>query len=504
MCSTRLKSEEIYRERVTSDSLFTAETRNPANSNSALTNGSSNQQQQQPSRQLEQQNISSALQDDVFEDDDLFGPPPLPSKSDSKRVKSKVSSLFDDSDSGDELFSAASSGSRSQKSTDFLATVASADKTKSTSRGTGLFEDDVDIFGGKDVPDVDLFGATSKSRSKDAVSGSLFDSRSRESVMSKNTNVDKLPSTRMVPKKISLFDDDGDGDDGDLFGTKPKSKPKIERKTDLFEDEDDLFLSTKASSKGHSSVEKDKSAAPKSDVSKNVSIVDVERKNKDVSPGNKLFSDAAKTQSLLFEDDDYDDLFSKKETVKHKNDETKSESKEEVRNDFIEEVKKLPEKNKSSVESSSADFDVKAPVKAADLNIIVDHPENEGNAKANRTNDKETSNVEEDVDGTTKKSPPKTLSIRTTSPPPEDGGQTPRKSVSGKIKNLMGKMGDLKILSPMDAPPLWRKSEDRTDEDEDIVDKDSDSGGPTTAGRISPPSVSGDDMLRLISNSKYS
>jgi len=53
-------------------------------------------------------------------------------------------------------------------------------------------------------------------------------------------------------------------------------------------------------------------------------------------------------------------------------------------------------------------------------------------------------------------------------------------------------MGDLKILSPMDAPPLWRKSEDKTDDDENIMDKDGDQGC------ISPPSVSGDYHSRFL------
>lgn len=165
MSSTRLKSEEIYRERVTSDSLFTARTRHPANANH-----SDNQQQQQQQLGQDQQDTSSALlRDDVFGNDDLFGPPPLPSKSDAKRTtKSKVSSLFDDSDSGDELFSAASSGSRSQKSTDFYATVSSSDRTKPAPKSGGLFDDDMDIFGGKDAPDVDIFGVTSKPSSRDA------------------------------------------------------------------------------------------------------------------------------------------------------------------------------------------------------------------------------------------------------------------------------------------------------------------------------------------------
>jgi len=55
-------------------------------------------------------------------------------------------------------------------------------------------------------------------------------------------SVDNSQNTRMEPKKISLFDDDDD--DGDLFGAKP-TKSKNEHKTDLFENEDDLFLAAK-------------------------------------------------------------------------------------------------------------------------------------------------------------------------------------------------------------------------------------------------------------------
>jgi len=56
----------------------------------------------------------------------------------------------------------------------------------------------------------------------------------------------------------------------------------------------------------------------------------------------------------------------------------------------------------------------------------------------------------------------------------------------------MGKMGDLKIFSSMDAPPLWRKSEDKTDEDKDVVDSE-DLG---VSGHVSPPSIS--DSLIIV------
>ncbi|KAL6431123.1 hypothetical protein ACFW04_007095 [Cataglyphis niger] len=451
MSSTRLKSEEIYRERVTSDSLFAAQTRYPANLANA--NSNSNNQQQQ-SRQEQQDN--SSLQDDVFENDNLFGPPPLPTKSDSKRApKSKISLLFDDSDSGDELFSAASSGSRSQKSTDFLAAVSSSDRTtKAPPRSGGLFDDD-NIFGSKDAPDIDIFDAASKSR--DAASTNLFDDRGREqySVTSKNNNVDNLQN-KMESKKISLFDDD-DGDD--LFSGAKPMKSKSDRKTDILFEDDDLFLSIKASDKRLSSIDS-ASVEPKIDVSKNTSSLEIEKMSKDSSNyAGELFSKVTKTRSLLFENDDYDDLFGKKDAI--------------------------PKQNKD-LESSSLNRDIKMTTESKTIVTKSDINEEKNKAEVGETSSK----IEED--GRTKKnSPPKTLSIRTTSSPPseeQNGQQVPRKSVSGKIKNLMGKMGDLKILSPMDAPPLWRKSEDKTDEDEDIVDRDN--GDQSVGGYVSPPSVS--------------
>jgi len=289
-------------------------------------------------------------------------------------------------------------------------------------------------------------------------------------------SVDNSQNTRMESKKISLFDDDDD-DDGDLFGAKP-TKSKNEHKTDLFKNEDDLFLAAKISS-----MEKDAAIEPK--ISKNVSSLKTEKKNRNDHPDylNGLFSKSTRPRSLLFEDDDYDDLFGKKDTASHENDRLKSE----IRKDVTEQTQKLSEENKSPVESPSLN-DVKTTIESS---VVAKNDEK----KNEEAEIKETfSNVEED--GTAKKnSPPKTLSIRTISPPSEEHGnqQASRRLVSGKIKNLMGKMGDLKILSPMDAPPLWRKSEDKTDEDEDVVDRDS--GDLGVSGHVSPPSISGSYRL---------
>lgn len=295
----------------------------------------------------------------------------------------------------------------------------------------------------------------------------------------------------MESKNISLFDD---GDDGDLFAVKP-TRPKNERKTELFEDEDDLFLSTERSSKARSSfMEKDATVEPKIDVSKNVSSLEAEKMGNDDFLQDGLFSKATKTHSSLFEeDDDYDDLFGSKDAVQRNNDRSKPESKEEIdRND---QIQKLPEEGKDSLESSSSNADAAM----RESSVVAEKSVNEERSKA------ELGDMFSKEDGTTKKnSPPKTLNIRTIpSPPSEDQSnqQAPRKLVSGKIKNLMGKMGDLKILSPMDAPPLWRKSEEKTDEDEDVVDKD---GDLSVAGRVSPPSVSGNYCLTRFAFSLHS
>lgn len=302
-------------------------------------------------------------------------------------------------------------------------------------------------------------------------------------------SLDNSQNTKMEPKKISLFDDDDDDDDdGDLFGAKP-TKSKNERKTGLFEDEDDLFLSAKASS-----IEKDTTVEPKTDVSKNVPSLEIEKKNRNDPPDylDGLFSKTTRPRSLLFEDDDYDDLFGKKDTASHENDRLKS--KEEFKKDIAEQTQKLPEENRSPLMSSSLNCDVKTTA-SSDSSAKNDVHEKKSDANVKET----PSNVEED--GTVKKnSPPKTLSIRTISPPSEEHGNqpAPRRLVSGKIKNLMGKMGDLKILSPMDAPPLWRKSEDKTDEDEDVVDRDS--GELSISGHVSPPSVLGSYRLTRFTN----
>lgn len=286
---------------------------------------------------------------------------------------------------------------------------------------------------------------------------------------------DKLQNTGVESKNINLFDDD-DNDD-DLFCTKPKLKNKL-NKTEIFEEEeeDSLFLSAKLSDKKHASVRKDMSISLKID--KTIPISDAETKTKISYAENELLANTARTHKLLFKDDDYEDLFGKKKIVTHEDDVLKSKPKKKITKYLIEQ--------KSSEENGTLSSTLQQKPTIKSNAVLKSDISNEKN-----TYFENTSSVEEDtaVNSAIKINPPRTLNIRTVSTSPEENNQTPRRAVSGKIKSLMGKVGDLKILSPMNAPPLWRKSEDKTDEDEDVVDHDS--GGLDISGHVSPPSISG-------------
>ncbi|XP_012136057.1 uncharacterized protein LOC100881233 isoform X2 [Megachile rotundata] len=492
MTSTRLKSEEMYSERVASDSLFTARTPNRA---SVAPNSMNNSSHGELS-----EDVPSTEQDDVFENEDLFGPPPLP-KADSKLGKSKVSSLFDDSDSGDELFSTTSSGSRSQKSNDFFTTGAQhSDKTKSMQR-RGLFDEDIDIFSNKDSPDIDIFGIATKPPAKEEnnipswkipdISNDGFFTSNTSDTIGKSKTMEKNQTTR-APKKISLFDDEEDIDDGDLFATKPvKNEPKTESR--IFNDngdqmeENDLF-STKKTSDGKETNDKSsiKTVTSGTDtVDQNVPTRQSERVSKDVLSDNNLFSTTIGTHGLVFEDDDYDDLFSTKSTTRVTKEEKKEES---VRS-------KLQAMDDTKVKDSLSKDEINIFAKAEEPNIFGTTSKTED---VQRGSSDERS-VTEDVESEPKKSPPKSLDIQavTSSSSSDENSQGTKRVVSGKIKNLMGKMGDLKILSPMDTPPLWRRSEEKTDEEDSTADRDSDDGGCISIqGHSSSLSVSEDSITQ--------
>ncbi|XP_048266620.1 WASH complex subunit 2 isoform X2 [Bombus terrestris] len=493
MTSTRLKSEEIYREQITSDSLFTARTQNPANATSIL-NSTNNQPQEESI-----EDVLSIAQDDVFENEDLFGPPPLP-KADSKPAKSKMPSLFDDSDSGDELFSTTSSGSRSQRSSDLL-TSQYSDKIKSTQR-RGLFDEEIDIFDNKDSLDVDIFGIIPKPVAKQESSTSgrkfldipdddLFASNIRDTIP-RNNGLEKSKNVA-TSKEIRLFDDD-DIEDGDLFATKPvKSETKNE--PDIFNDDDenDLFSAQKPiDKKQKDNKQPSETAAFGIDITdQKVSTEKNKSKSSDILSGNGLFSTAIGSHGLIFEDDDYDDLFS-----------TKNVSTEKTKEDAHLNLKTTEDTKEHSIKnieiSNSSDIFVKSEESNVPVTASTDI-EQDNDKDMHRVSSSDEREPMQNSENELKKSPPKSLDIHTsaTLSSPEKNNQAAKRVVSGKIKNLMGRMGDLKLISPMDTPPVWRKSKEKADEEDSAADRDSDDGGClSTQGPNSPLSVSEDSTTQ--------
>ncbi|KOC64228.1 WASH complex subunit FAM21, partial [Habropoda laboriosa] len=466
MTSSRLKSEEIYRERVASDSLFTARSRNAANATSNSASNSTNSQLQEESIG----NFSGIRQDDVFENEDLFGPPPLP-KADSKPTKSKVSSLFDDSDSGDEFIS-----------------------TTSSSSSRDLFDEVIDIFGNKDIfENKDIFGIIPKLTAKeesnipgrkfsDIPDDDMFASNIRDTVT--KSNVPEKSQNVVVPKRISLFDDD---DDNDLFAAKPvKTETKSESRIFSDDEENDLFTANKPiGGKQRNDKQSVETTSGIDIVDQKVSDGKREKKDSRILADNELFSTTTGSRGFVFEDDDYDGLFGGTKTV------TTKKTKEITE---VTTVKESSVKDTEILDDSNMFAKPKEPnVSASTSNKLVEEITGISMHKDSSEKRETTENVKHEP----KKSPPKSLDIHTSSPPSEENSQGAKRAVSGKIKNLMGKMGDLKILSPMDTSPLWRRSEEKTDEEDSIADRDSDDGGCiSTQGHSSPLSVSEDSTAQ--------
>ncbi|XP_033223849.1 WASH complex subunit 2C isoform X2 [Belonocnema kinseyi] len=270
MTSTRLKSDDLYRERAISDSLYAPHSQLPDSTNS---NSSRNLNQLLENRVEE----SSHYQDNIFDDeDDVFGPPPLP-KGGAKSSKPKVISLFDDSESEDELFFSANSKSRSQKSVDCSPKPQFQDKDKAkSSKKISLFDDDDDddddIFGAKDSdtkPENSLVKTTSlfdDSDEEDLFGSSFSRKGTRESIFD-NTDLptESLKTTSSImgittsdfqetledsqnifaASKGGLFDDDIDDDD--LFGEKAPLSAKLEEDPiEIPTDDGDIIIEPKA------------------------------------------------------------------------------------------------------------------------------------------------------------------------------------------------------------------------------------------------------------------
>ncbi|XP_011496086.1 PREDICTED: uncharacterized protein LOC105360783 [Ceratosolen solmsi marchali] len=179
--SSHFNTQDIKREYVVNDNLF---------SNKSKPNSTSDQQNhQQP---LQTENVTTY--------DEIFGPPPLSKVINYSKPKSKVTSLFDDSESEDDLFISASPDTKSLKSIDRTPSKTQTEKKKS------LFDNDDNLFGSKDEPDVDLFAVTPV-KSLSQVPDKLFDDNDKPVI-----------DSALFDKDTSQFAKTKTNTDSDLFG----------------------------------------------------------------------------------------------------------------------------------------------------------------------------------------------------------------------------------------------------------------------------------------------
>ncbi|XP_043271862.1 WASH complex subunit 2 [Venturia canescens] len=510
--STRLKSEEIYRERFASDSLFEGRGANAESTNST----DSNQRQHNVARFIAE-TLDTGREED-FDVDDVFGPPPLPKHNDSK------------SKSNDDLFSNSSSESRSHKSFDLLATGESQYDVKITSdRGGGLFDEDIDIFGSGDAPQIDIFGEAfkptsfvSRESSEQPVAKIQSEPKGNSSSSNKlDSSTEKVPGNvkasstaraleESVVKSSSIFDDSEDDNDDDLFGHSFLKSNRTPRKI-MLESEDDEIFTNKPTTTTTTAVNETKKEPASSLARENVANTtsterDLPKHDSDKPATEKplpSFSSSGLFDNLEEKDAD-DSLFVRDVS----NDEATSEKTEDKLFDDVATSEKS-KKEESGFKSNRAKFEdifkgpsvdesgMKKPAtKEADSDNSprnttpeTSHLKKEDSSKNLFEDEKDASttdgakiskasNLPDVIGDNTKRHPPKTLSIRLPVASEDSSQPPPRRVVSDKIKHLKGKMGDFKVLSPTDTPPVWRKSKEKTEsESEKTESKDSEDGG---------------------------
>ncbi|XP_008559986.1 WASH complex subunit 2 isoform X1 [Microplitis demolitor] len=525
MESTRLTSEELSRERLTSDSLLNQRTRQRADAvavNSGrdviISNPAPGVSVQENLSSRSKNNINSSSKEVNLFDDDVFSPPPL-SKNDIKS-KSKVMSLFDDSDSGEDLFSNTSSGSRSQKSADILGNSnnylinqkqeAQEVKSKVIKQKNNLFDDqktDGDIFGSVNVPDIDIFAGQKSKSNSPAVSSDLLSNKAASVNISEEiAQVKSLPSllgkkSSNVGKTLSIFDD-SDEEDDDLFSTNTKITKKPSNMFDggggggkAHGDDDDLFRKL-IQNKDREEEAVEEAARPKKDSAAVTSVegekkskvkLDEKQNNSDQVPPSvdvtKVDGNLQSQTRRLFDDfagedsDDEDSLFGKKPV--------KSSVVSGGFDILKDSVVNIKETKITSVQSAEIDkyCEDTDSVSTTDGGIM---------SRINHSKDTATTG------------PPKSLKIKLPIPTgivdddnDNDSVSPPRRAVSGKIKDLMGKMGDLKILSPTDTPLVWRKAAgDKQDsENDNTPDRDSEDGSSISIPSTKSPTVVSDENI---------
>ncbi|XP_034946716.1 WASH complex subunit 2 [Chelonus insularis] len=456
----RMSAEEFSRARVISDSLLNAARQEVTNSGSDISSPALHDR-------TFLQESSNTQEDDLF-NDDVFSPPPL-SKIDSKS-KSKVNSLFDDSDSGDDLFSNTSSGSRSQKSADLLANSSQyVDKSKSNQK-KGIFDEEIDIFANQGVSDIDIFAP---GPSEPRISQLPFDTSSNKvsnSRFIKETVAAAKPLstvTKLTDKIPNIFDDSDDEDD--LFS------PKVTKQSAMLSGNDNLL--TNSSDSAH----KDELAKPKKDSTvetaaekgeKNSKVKLEEKRDSEQALASAKVARDISSESKLFHDSESDDdsLFSKKKPMSLEINETESITQE-----------RLADKN--TMISSAL---------VQEKSII----ENTSTVDGGKISKMDHSKQEILIQDNSIKKPPTSLKIRLpTITSDDDSNSAPRRVVSGKIKDLMGKMGDLKILSPTDTPLTFRKIGEKLSDSDLTPDRDSEDGSSFSISSAKSPPLTPNESI---------
>lgn len=436
---------------------------------------------------------SKGLLDDT-EDSNLFGSSTLSKNILEKNVViEKLSdSLFVDSKEPTDLFSA----SKNQVE-------------EKPSKPSTLFKDELKASTSDSIFENETVAAKSNSLFEDKTTTSKSDSLFADKPKASKAN--------------SLFADEPESSKTDsLFGDKLKtSKPK-KLTTSIFDDSDDdedLFSSSKKKNQPSSSLFEDNKSIEVTKAmegEKNVEGTVVEKQpeekvkdlpkatKKDLPTSPKIVKKVIDKNSIFDDDDDDDDLFGEKK----KKSIVKDEPKEKIAKKDIDEVKKeSSNENKIKTEvPKKPDLASKKAVfaeiqKKLEMHKLLD-PERA--PKLTRP-DKPTKPEPSVVDGavSSKKEPPKTLKLIDPAKPPSPTEDSPtnqqalkKPAVSGKIKNLQGKMGALKMLSPTDSPPTWRKSNEEKSSNDDEQEHtpelpSSDASTPTMPSGASSPHTSG-------------
>jgi len=244
------------------------------------------------------------------------------------------------------------------------------------------------------------------------------------------------------------------------------NSPTIDEKHNIIKSENERLLLAKAN-KDRTSVRRHVLA----DLATNVLInSSAARNEKAYSKVDKSLSHMKKTRRRMFEDEKYPNLYGKYGRAKYKTGKMTP----------IEEKQEFPEENKILVGFPDVNFVAKA---ISEWNALAKHA---------------VSDKSPTTDGAMKMKSPRALNIRRSDASSLREEHVSRREISHKMQNLIDKLGDLKIYSPMDPPPLLKK---KAKTEETGVDSSDDE---CIADHVDLSSVSRDSAWKKPSNSTIS